>query len=179
MGVYATIGRLGRDAETRFTQGGTAVANFALAVDVGFGDSKSTLWLDCSLWGKRAEGGVVQYLTKGQQVYVTGEIATREYKKGNGEPGFAVTLRVDDLKLAGQANQQGGQNQAPQGGYSNQPQGGYTNSQQGGQPQQNQNPQQSRPPQGQQNQPPQNAPQNNYGAPDPGQFDDFSEEIPF
>lgn len=174
MGVYATIGRLGRDAETRFTQGGTPVANFAMAVDVGFGDNKSTLWLDCSLWGKRAEGGVVQYLTKGQQVYVTGEIGTREYKKGNGEPGFAVTLRVDDLKLAGQASQQGGQNQTPQQGHSNQPQGGYTNNQQGGNPQQNQNPQQNRPPQGRQN-----APQSNYGAPDPGNFEDFDDEIPF
>lgn len=177
MGVYATVARIGRNAEVRQTGNGTSVAGFAAAVDVGFGDHKQTLWLDCSLWGKRAEGGLIPLLTKGQQVFVSGEIGTREFQKRDGSTGFAVTLKVAEIDLVGGKGQDGGKPQGNQ--QSGQPQS-YGN-QQGGYPPQGQQQgyQQQRPPQ---NQPPQgqhSAPQNNYGAPDPGNFDDFDDEIPF
>lgn len=154
MNVFNGIGRVGRNAEVRHTANGTAVAGFPVAVDVGYGDNKSTLWLDCALFGKRAESGLVQYLTKGQQVGVTGELGTRQFQKNDGTQGFAVTLRLNDVTLAG--SQQGGQ--APQQNYQ--------------QPQQP--PQQQRPPQQ-----PAPQPQGQYGAPAPGSFDDFDDEIPF
>ena len=114
-GVYSALGRIGRDAEVRQTQSGTASAGFPVAVDVGFGDNKTTLWLDASIWGKRAESGLTQYLVKGQQVWVAGEIGTREYQKRDGTPGFAVTLKVAEISLAGGPSQQGGQpRQQPQ-----------------------------------------------------------------
>jgi single-strand DNA-binding protein len=114
-GVYAAVGRIGRDAEVRQTGNGHSVAGFPVAVDVGFGDNKTTLWLDASLWGKRAEGGLVQYLVKGQQVFVQGEIGTREFQKRDGTPGFAVTLKLAEIDLVGGPSQQGGQQrQAPQ-----------------------------------------------------------------
>ena len=117
-GVYSALGRIGRDAEVRQTQSGTAMAGFPVAVDVGFGDNKTTLWLDASIWGKRAESGLTQYLVKGQQVWVAGEIGTREYQKRDGTPGFAVTLKVAEISLAGGPSQQGGQpRQQPQQTY--------------------------------------------------------------
>lgn len=121
-GVYAAVGRIGRDAEVRQTGNGHSVAGFPVAVDVGFGDNKTTLWLDASLWGKRAEGGLVQYLTKGAQVFVQGEIGTREFQKRDGTPGFAVTLKVSELDLVG--GQGGGQQQRqqPQQSYQQAPQ---------------------------------------------------------
>ncbi len=112
MNVFTAVGRIGRDCEVRHTQGGHSVAGFPVAVDVGFGDKKETLWLDASLWGKRAEGGLPQYLIKGAQVAVTGEIGTRQYQKNNGEPGFAVTLKISELDLIG-GQQGGGQQQQP------------------------------------------------------------------
>ncbi|RUR26804.1 single-stranded DNA-binding protein [Vreelandella andesensis] len=162
MNVFTGIGRIGRDVEVRSTQNGTAVAGFPVAVDVGYGDNKSTLWLDCALFGKRAEGGVVQYLTKGQQVGVTGELGTRQFQKNDGSQGFAVTLRLNDLTLAG--SQQSGQQQQPRQQPQQQPQQNYQQAQQ-------QRPPQNQPPQGQQHQA--------YGATDPGQHDDFDSEIPF
>ncbi|MDX1465568.1 MAG: single-stranded DNA-binding protein [Halomonas sp.] len=150
-GVYAAVGRIGRDAEVRHTPNGNAVAGFPVAVDVGFGDRKETLWLDASLWGKRAEGGLTQHLMKGQQVFVQGEIGTREFQKRDGTPGFAVTLKVSEIDLVG-----------------GQPQG---------QPQQRQAPaqqpnyQQAQANYAQQQTAPQSAP--------PGGFDDFDDEIPF
>ena len=72
-------GRITKDAELRYTSDEKSVSNFDLAVDDGFGDSKSTIWCKCSLWGKRAES-LNQYLTKGTSVVVMGRLS---HKEGN------------------------------------------------------------------------------------------------
>jgi len=95
MNNFNAIGRVGKDAATRFTQGGDPVTGFSLAVDSGYGDKKQTLWLDCSAWGKRYES-VAQYITKGSQLGVTGELGTREH-----EGKTYLTLRVSDVTLVG------------------------------------------------------------------------------
>ena len=78
MNVLTVMGNLGRDANVR-QAGGTTVANFSIAVKSGYGDNEQTVWVDCSLWGRQAESRLVEYLTKGQQVVVSGEMGTREY----------------------------------------------------------------------------------------------------
>ena len=137
MNVFTFVGRLAKDAEVRTTQGGTPVCSFRCAVDAGYGDKKTTSWIGCALWGKRAEGGLPQYLTKGAQVAVSGELSTREYQKNDGSTGFSVEVRVNELTLVG-GKQEGGYQQpagnhqqpqqpspmAPQG----QPAGGFDNS---------------------------------------------------
>ena len=135
MNVFTFSGRIGRDAETASTQGGTAVCNFPVAVESGYGDKKQTTWVRCALWGKRAEGGLPQYLTKGAQVVVTGELSTREFQKKDGGNGFSVEIRVNELTLVGgKQDNQGGYAQ-PQQGYAQQapqqqpqPAGGFDNS---------------------------------------------------
>jgi len=99
MNVLCATGNLGADCRTNNVNG-TAVANFSLAVKSGFGDKEQTVWLDCALWGKRAEGKLTEYLVKGQQVAVNGELGTREYEK-DGEKRTALTLRVADVTLIG------------------------------------------------------------------------------
>jgi single-strand DNA-binding protein len=86
---------VGRDAVCRHTAAGKAVAAWALAVDTGFGDSKQTTWLDCSLWGQRAER-LAEHIKKGDRLGVTGEIGTREH-----EGKTYVTLNVRDVTLLG------------------------------------------------------------------------------
>ena len=93
MNVFTASGNIGRDAEVR-NAGGTSVAGFSLAVKSGYGDKAQTVWVDCSLWGKQAESGLVQYLKKGQFVVVTGELGTREH-----EGKTYVTLRVSNVTL--------------------------------------------------------------------------------
>jgi single-strand DNA-binding protein len=105
MNVLTISGNIGRDAEVR-NAGGTQVAGFSLAMKSGFGDKAQTIWVDCSLWGKQAESGLVQYLKKGQFVVVTGEMGTREH-----EGKTYITLRVNGVTLGGK---QDGQGQAPQ-----------------------------------------------------------------
>lgn len=117
MNVFTASGNIGRDAEVR-NAGGTSVAGFSLAVKSGYGDKAQTVWVDCSLWGKQAESGLVQYLKKGQFVVVTGELGTREH-----EGKTYVTLRVSNVTLGGkQDSQKTAQGQQPQQGYQQQPQ---------------------------------------------------------
>ena len=117
MNVFTASGNIGRDAEVR-NAGGTSVAGFSLAVKSGYGDKAQTVWVDCSLWGKQAESGLVQYLKKGQFVVVTGELGTREH-----EGKTYVTLRVSNVTLGGKQDmQKSAQGQQPQQGYQQQPQ---------------------------------------------------------
>ena len=95
MNVFNCIGCVGKDAVERFTQGGKPVTGWSLAVDNGFGDNKQTIWLDCSWWGERA-GKVAQYITKGSQLGVTGELGTREH-----DGKTYITLNVRDVSLVG------------------------------------------------------------------------------
>ena len=95
MNVCSFTGNLGRDCRVG-NAGSTAVCNFAVAVKSGFGDKEQTLWLDCALWGKPAEGALPQYLVKGAQVAVSGELGTREH-----EGKTYLTLRVGSISLVG------------------------------------------------------------------------------
>jgi single-strand DNA-binding protein len=107
MNVFTFTGNLGRECRTG-NNGTTPVCNFAVAVKSGFGDNATTLWIDCALWGKQAESKLVNYLVKGQQVAVSGELGMREH-----EGKSYLTCRVSSINLVG-GQSQGGQNNAPQ-----------------------------------------------------------------
>ena len=107
------VGRVGKDAVTRYTADNTAVIGFSIAADNGFGDKKQTLWFDAAGFGKRYES-VCPYLLKGAQVWVAGEQGEREH-----EGKVYKTLRLTDLQLvggkpnAGNAPTQQGRKEAP------------------------------------------------------------------
>ena len=94
MNVFTASGNLGKDVRLANVNG-TDVANFNVAVRSGYGQNEQTLWLDCALWGKRAEA-LGPYLVKGQTVVVSGELGTREH-----EGKTYLTLRVGELTLVG------------------------------------------------------------------------------
>jgi single-strand DNA-binding protein len=93
-------GRLGRAAELRTTPGGQNVCGFSLAVDIGFGQDKKTLWVGCSLWGERAEK-LAPYLTKGKPVTVSGDVALRTWDGRDGKAGAEITCNVQRITLQG------------------------------------------------------------------------------
>ena len=77
------IGRLVRDPELRYTQSGTAVATFTLAVDRGFKNAngeKVTDFIDITVWKQQAEN-CANYLSKGKMVAVEGSLQIRTYEK--------------------------------------------------------------------------------------------------
>lgn len=100
MNKISFTGRLAADAEIRTTQKGDAITGFRVASDVGFGDSKSTNWFSCSIFGKRGEA-LAQYLTKGQQVTVFGQLTLREWTNKDGAKQLSPDVRVDEIELQG------------------------------------------------------------------------------
>jgi single-strand DNA-binding protein len=99
------IGHLGRDAELRYTTGGTAVANFSLATTEKWKDAngqkqEKTEWVKAVLWGKTAEA-LQQYLVKGKQVYIEGRMETRKWSDKDGNDRYTTEIKVNDIKLMG------------------------------------------------------------------------------
>lgn len=97
--VWTYSGRVGADAELRTTASGEKVLSFRVANDVGFGDRKTTQWVDNSYWGKRAEA-VAPYIKKGDRITVSGELKQEEFTRKDGTPGSKLAVRVNDLDLA-------------------------------------------------------------------------------
>ena len=112
LNVWTFTGRLGRDAEQKYLPNGTAVTEFSVAVDVGFGDKKTTLWPRCAMFGDRG-AKVAQYLLKGQQVGVSGSVNMREWTNKDSETKTSLEVRVSELDLIG-GKGDGDQRQAPQ-----------------------------------------------------------------
>jgi len=168
------IGNLGQDPEVRFTPSGTAVASLNIATSDTWKDRQSgqrqerTEWHRVVLFNKTAEIAQ-QYLKKGAKVYIEGRLQTRKWQDQSGQDRYTTEIVANDMQML----DSGGQQQAPQqGGYQQPPQ----NQQRGGhQPPPNNSGYGARQPQGQRPAPGQ--PQ--YGAPDPAQYDDFDDEIPF
>ena len=98
--------RLGRDAELKTTQTGKQVLSFAGAYDIGFGDNKKTMWLDCSMWGDRGVK-VAQHFTKGTQIVIYGrDLELETYTKGDGSFGAKMKCTVSDFDFAGSSQPQ-------------------------------------------------------------------------
>jgi single-strand DNA-binding protein len=111
--VLTATGRVGKDAELRSTNSGEKILSFSVGSDIGYGQNKSTVWLDCSVWGKRGES-LAQYLTKGSSVTVIGEFGQRVYTNKSGETVTATTVKVMEVALQGGGQQQPKQDyQAP------------------------------------------------------------------
>lgn len=122
MATVTITGNLGKDAEIKDING-KRLASFSVADKSGFGDNKQTNWYGVNIWDGLAKTNFVDYLKKGQQVMVIGELSTREY---NGKT-YLEIKRVYDIKLCGgQAQQSQPQQAAPQQqAYRQQPQQGY------------------------------------------------------
>lgn len=89
---------MGKDAEMRKMPDGTAVCSFSVADSQG--REKPTIWWNCQMFGKRAES-LSQYLTKGQQVTVSGTVSEREWTDRDGQKRKTMEVRVNDLALQG------------------------------------------------------------------------------
>jgi single-strand DNA-binding protein len=88
-------GRTGKAGELRHINGGDTVLSFSVAVDDGYGDKKSTMWFDCSVWGKRA-AALAPHIGKGAALTVIGDLGKREH-----EGKTYLTVRVNELTLQG------------------------------------------------------------------------------
>jgi single-strand DNA-binding protein len=110
------VGNLGRDAEMRFTSGGTPVATVSMATTERFTDregqkKEDTQWHRIVIWGKTAES-LHEYLTKGKQIYVEGRLQTREWQDKEGKTNKTTEVRADKIVLLGGGGGGGGERMA-------------------------------------------------------------------
>ena len=113
-------GNLGDDPTMRYTPGGTPVASFSLAVNKAWTtqDGKreeKTTWFRVTVWRKQAEM-VSQYLTKGRQVLVVGEMQeAHAWSDKEGNPRATLEVTAQFVKFLGSKGENGnGAADAPQ-----------------------------------------------------------------
>jgi single-strand DNA-binding protein len=99
------IGNLGRDPELRYTQSGSAVANFTLATNERWRDKdgnnqERTEWHRIVVWGRTAEN-CAQYLQKGRSVYVEGRLQTREWEDKDGNKRNTTEINALNVQFLG------------------------------------------------------------------------------
>jgi single-strand DNA-binding protein len=102
------IGHIGRDAELRHTETGTAVTTISVATSDHWTDKDSlekkekTEWHRVVLWGKAAEG-LSPFLTKGKQVYIEGAMQTRSWEDESGTKRYVTEVRSKRINLLGKS----------------------------------------------------------------------------
>ena len=92
------LGRLGKDPEIRSMQNGKRVANFGLATSKRWKDretqeqKEATTWHNIVVFNEGLVGIIEQYVKKGSQIYVEGEIQTRKWQDKDGNDRFTTEV---------------------------------------------------------------------------------------
>jgi single-strand DNA-binding protein len=111
------IGNLGTEPEMRYTQNGSAVTTFRVAVSRSFMDGEArkeeTEWFQVVTWNKLAEL-LAQHLQKGRKVYCEGRLATRSWDGPDGQKKYRTEVVANQVLFLDRA--QGGSGSVPDGG---------------------------------------------------------------
>lgn len=105
------VGRLTRDCELKYTQGGKAVSDFNLAVNRRFTNAQGEREADfirCQIWQKAAEN-FANFTNKGSLVGIEGRIQTRSYEK-DGQRVYVTEVIVDNFSLLDSKNEKNSNN---------------------------------------------------------------------
>ena len=93
------IGRLTRDCELKYSEGGLAICKFSLACGKKIKDENYTSFFDVVVFGKLGEA-LNKYLLKGKQVAVQGEVKQERWTK-DGQNHSKVTVIANNIELLG------------------------------------------------------------------------------
>lgn len=157
------VGNVGRDPEVRYSQGGGAIANVALATsdtwkDKNTGENQErTEWHRVVFFGRLGEI-VGQYVKKGAKLYVEGSLRTRKWQDQSGQDRYTTEIVANEMQMldSRNASSDGGYAPAPMDNYA--PASNYSGAQGGS---------------------PQPVPQAPSPAAPPAGFDQFDDDIPF
>ncbi|MGO2272501.1 MAG: single-stranded DNA-binding protein, partial [Lactiplantibacillus plantarum] len=95
------VGRLTRDPELRYTNGGAAVATFTIAVNRQFTNQngeREADFISCVIWRKAAEN-FANFTHKGSLVGIDGRIQTRNYENQQGVRVYVTEVVVENFSL--------------------------------------------------------------------------------
>lgn len=94
-------GRLTKEIDLKYTQNGTAVGSFSLAVDRTFKNAqgeRETDFIMCTIWRKSAES-LANFTRKGSLIGIQGRIQTRNYENQQGQRVYVTEINVENFTL--------------------------------------------------------------------------------
>lgn len=99
------IGRLTRDPELRYTQNGTAVAEFGLAINRNYTTSsgekrEETTFVDVIVWQRKAEL-ICEYMSKGRTIFVEGRLELDKWETQDGQKRSKLRVVADNFQFLG------------------------------------------------------------------------------
>lgn len=116
------VGRMTKDPELKYTQGGVAVTRFTLAVNRPFTNQQGQReadFVNCVTWRKQAEN-TANFLRKGSLTGIEGRIQTSNFDGKDGNRVFMTEVVADSVQFLEPRNATGGQAESNSGGYSQQ-----------------------------------------------------------
>ncbi len=116
------LGRLGADPEVKHTQSGTAICNMRIATSESWRDKQSgerrekTEWHSVVIFNEALVKVAEQYLRKGSQVYVEGQLQTRKWQDNSGNDRYSTEIVLKQyggvLQMIGGKGEGGGEGRA-------------------------------------------------------------------
>lgn len=119
------VGILGNDPEVKYSASGSAIANLSVATSEQWKDKQTgekkeqTEWHRVVIFGKLAEVAG-EYLRKGSQVYIEGQLRTRKWTDSNGVDKYNTEIVIPQMggvmQMLGGKRDDSGQQQRQQSG---------------------------------------------------------------
>ena len=99
------VGNLGNDPDMKYTQGGMAICTLSLATtsvrkDKEGNQQERTEWHRVKLFGKLGEIAG-EYLKKGRQVYIEGEIRYDKFTGQDGQERYITEIVANEMQMLG------------------------------------------------------------------------------
>ena len=100
------VGNCGKDPETRYTPSGSAVTNLSIATSESWtdkatgGKQERTEWHNIVFFNKLAEIAG-EYLKKGSQIYVEGQLRTRKWQDKQGQDKYTTEIVASNMQMLG------------------------------------------------------------------------------
>jgi len=100
------VGNLGQDPETRYMPSGGAVTNCSLATTAAWKDKQTGEQVEKTEWHRlvffnRLAEIAGEYLKKGSQIYVEGELQTRKWQDKEGHDRYTTEIKVREMQMLG------------------------------------------------------------------------------
>lgn len=114
MNSVQLVGRFTRDPDVRYTDGGSTVARFTLAVDRRYrkDGGEDADFISCVAFGKTAEF-LEKYFRKGQRVGLNGRIQTGSYTNQEGIKVYTTDVIAENVEFVESRGTSTGEQQRP------------------------------------------------------------------
>ncbi len=108
MNKVILIGRLTRDPDITYTDGGLSIARFSVAVDrrVKKDQEPAADFPNCKAFGKTAEF-IEKYFSKGNKIVIEGHIQTGSYTNKDGQKIYTTEVITDQVEFGESKNPNG------------------------------------------------------------------------